>query len=377
MNEGGVMNELVLSGWATVSPFGLGTAPFSAGVLGGDSGISTLDLEVWPGPYDRAGIVPDFDVVKMLGAKGTRTMDRATAIAVTTVGMLLDQCGPDLTAAPEDVGLVLGTSCGSVRSTLLFTRDALTGERPYHVDPARFPNTVMNFAAGQSAIRFGLKGPNTTVAGGGLTGLLALSYAARLYRAGHCQAVLCGAVEEYSEQRGWLEWHSRPDHRALVPLGEGCVMFLLEPRGSATGADRPVLGVLRGCRFVAFTRSDDARPALARCIGAALHDAGCSPADVRIVAPSDADGRLGVYESAAIRDVLGSPAAYVTHSKPLLGDTSAASAGFQLAAALVVAADQPDTTNHLALATSIDADGRAGCALVELAGGRPAATQRG
>ncbi|GAA3299015.1 hypothetical protein GCM10020295_36110 [Streptomyces cinereospinus] len=109
-------------------------------------------------------------------------MDRVTALAVTAVGGLVEAVAEELAARPEQTALVLGTGSGSVQSIMDFTRDSLSGERPYHVEPARFPNTVMNRAAGQSAIWHRIKGPNTTVAGGSLTGLLALNYALRLHQ---------------------------------------------------------------------------------------------------------------------------------------------------------------------------------------------------
>src|SRR5207248_2320963 len=60
------------------------------------------------------------------------------------------------------VGVVLGTTVGSLRSMSDYTRETLIEERPYLVSPALFPNTVMNCAAGQSAIRHGLAGINAT-----------------------------------------------------------------------------------------------------------------------------------------------------------------------------------------------------------------------
>lgn len=207
-------DTLVVSGWSVASPYGLGAQAFAEGVRGLRDAVRAGDEEADLGPYERAGRIPDFDVRAVLGRKGTRAMDRATGLAVATAGMLLEQAGAGLAEeVPEAVGMVLGTGHGSVQSIMDFTRDSLTGEKPFHVDPALFPNTVMNRAAGQSAIWHTLRGPNTTVSGGALTGLLALSYAARLLRRRHCEAVLCGAVEEFSRERAWLEYRARSGGR--------------------------------------------------------------------------------------------------------------------------------------------------------------------
>jgi 3-oxoacyl-[acyl-carrier-protein] synthase II len=369
-----VTNDLVVSGWSAVSPYGMGAPAFAAGLLAGDDGVSKLDPAVWPGPYEYAGIVPDFDIQAVLGTKGTRSMDRITGLAVTTVRLLFDEFGPELAGAPEDVGLVLGTGSGSVQSIMDFTRDSVTGEKPFHVDPARFPNTVMNCAAGQSAIRYRLKGPNTTVSGGALTGLLALSYASRLHRRGRGQVFLCGAVEEYSTQRGWLEWHaaggagqtdvaSAGGHGAP---GEGCALLLLESSASAAENGRRPLAAVLGSAFAAFPTPDRARSALAGCVSRVLADAGSAPQDVRLVVAADASGGLGEAESGALDDALGAVRPDRLSCRSRIGDTAAASSAFQLAAVLAAADQRPELAGGLALVTSVDPEGTAGCALLRL-----------
>ncbi|WP_422770162.1 beta-ketoacyl synthase N-terminal-like domain-containing protein [Plantactinospora sp. WMMC1484] len=368
-------DELVLSGWSTASAFGLGADRFTAGLRAGTGAVTLLDRAAWPGPYDRAGLIPGFDVAGVLGKKGTRSMDRATGIAIATVGMLLDAYGRERLGEPERLGLVLGTGSGSVQSIMDFTRESLTGAKPFHVDPARFPNTVMNRAAGQSAIWYGLKGPNTTIAGGALTGLLALNYAARLHRCGHGEPILCGAVEEYSVQRGWLEWHARsgPGAEPVVelagPLGEGCAIFLLESRANALRQQRRPLAAVRGSRFAAFTDLAAIRTALARCVDEVLAAAGLRAADVTVLAASDSGGELGAQEEAALVDVLGPVRPARVRCRALLGDTSAASSAFQLAAALAELAG-PATVrpDGVALVTGVDRDGQVGCTLLGSAG---------
>jgi 3-oxoacyl-[acyl-carrier-protein] synthase II len=231
-----------------------------------------------------------------------------------------------------------------------FTKDGLTGVKPYHVDPALFPNTVMNRAAGQSAIWHKIKGPNTTIAGGALTGLLAMSYATRLLRGGHCDRVLVGAAEEYSTQRAWLEW--RGSEGTGAPLGEGGAVFLLERESSAVAAGREVLARPLATRFRGFFSSDEAAGALAQCVRSALDQAGVSPAEVALVST---DG----VEEAAVGSVLGHTPAWV-RCTPLVGDTSAASASFQLAAA--VGSGQ----SGKALVTAVERDGTVGCTVLDL-----------
>lgn len=354
------MDDLVVSGWSAMSPFGLGAEPFAAGLRAGRPVLRDLDQATWPGPFDQAGLIPGFDLAAVLG-KGTRAMDRATGIAVATVGSLVGRTGPGLSDRPQGTGLVLGTTSGSVQSIMDFTVESLVGEKPFYVDPARFPNTVMNRAAGQSAIWYQLKGPNTTIAGGALTGLLALNYAARLHRQRRAEVLLVGAVEEFSVHRAWLEWHSQ-DVTDREPLGEGGAVFVLEHGDNARRHGRTPLVTLLGSRFLAFHEVDDVAPALSRCVTELLHQAGAATADVALVAAAEPPGALGAQEAKALAAV----GADRVGCRQLIGDTAAASAAFQLAAVISTAAGRADLAGRLALVTSVDANGMVGATLLRI-----------
>ncbi|MFF4570671.1 beta-ketoacyl synthase N-terminal-like domain-containing protein [Streptomyces sp. NPDC001410] len=354
--------ELVISGWAVSSPYGLGRAAFAEGLASGRRAIAPLDGADWPVPYEEAGLIPGFDIKAVLGRKGTRSMDRVTGIAAATVGMLLAEYGAGLAADPESTGLVLGTS-GSVQSIMDFTRDALTGDKPYLVDPARFPNTVMNCPTGQSAIRHTLKGPNVTVSGGAATALLSLQYASRLLRGGHGRALLAGAAEEFSVQRARLERVADHGGGAPQPLGEGAALFLLQDAADARESGRPVLATVLGSRFRAFQDTARAGTALERCVADVLAAAGAAPDDVELIAPGTPPGLLGKQEESALDGLTGNRLPV----RSLVGDAGAASAAFQLAAVLAEAETDPSLVDRLTLVTAVDRDGTAGAVLLRLA----------
>ncbi|GIJ75559.1 beta-ketoacyl synthase N-terminal-like domain-containing protein [Virgisporangium ochraceum] len=343
----------VISAWAAVSPFGIGRDAFVDGLAAGVGTATAVDTDVWPVPDTRACLVPAFDIVEQLGRKGTRSMDRVTGLAVTTVGQLVD--GPG-----DGVALVLGTTTGSAQSIMDFTRDSLVAEKPFFVDPARFPNTVMNSATGRCAIRFGLTGPNTTVAGGRVSGLHALTYARRLLDSGRADTVLCGAVEEYSTERSWLEWHSRGPDEPDTVLGEGGVVVRLERPGPVP---RPALAQILAVRCGVVV-GDDVRPALHRCVRGALMAAGVSATDVWAALPGGAAG--SDHEAEVLAGFLPDAATVLPGVTSLIGDTSAAAATFQLAVALALARDTPDAAGRVVLLTSTDRSGGVGCAVLRL-----------
>jgi 3-oxoacyl-[acyl-carrier-protein] synthase II len=313
-------------------------------------------------PLREVATVPAFEIREVLGRKNTRSMDRATGLAVATVGMLLEEqreAGHGFDG--KDVGLVLGTTTGSVQSMMDFTRDSLTQAKPFLVDPARFPNTVMNCAAGQCAIWHDLRGPNTTVAAGQATALSALNYAARLHHCGHADTVLCGAVEEFSLQRAWLECHARSGSGSVPVLGEGCAVFLVEDIQTAHRAGRPVLAELLSVNLRVY--DEDPGGGLRESIRAGLAGAGVAPEDVWAVS---SDVRDGV--SAEVLDELfgrGKPRRIGVDEA--IGDTGAASAAMQLAAVLSTAEGDVTARGRIAVVSSVDRDGVLGSAVLRLA----------
>ncbi|CDR08898.1 Beta-ketoacyl synthase [Streptomyces iranensis] len=368
------MNRPVITAWSAVSPFGIGRAAFTEGIRERRPAAAGLDDERWQAAGDRACLVPDFDLRTVLGKKGVRSMDRVTGLAVTTVARLLDDAPRNRwVATGEDAALVLGTTTGSVQSQMDFTRDSLTEEKPYLVDPARFPNAVMNCAAGQSAIWHQLKGPNTTIAGGHAAGLYALNYARRLLTFGRARTVLCGAVEEFSHARSWLERHAhRPDTEGPAQLpGEGCGLLLVEQRGPGArdDAEQPVLAEILAVEM-GIALDGGVRPALATCLRRALGRAGVRPEEIWAVSTSEAPGPSGEQERAAVAEAAeGADPVHLTQAA-LIGDTGAAAAAFQIAGVLVHAETTPEAADRVALVTSVDRDGAVGCALLRLAGPR-------
>lgn len=344
------MSRTVISAWSAVSAFGVGAAALTEGLRSGRDPVSVLDPERWPVPVDRACLVPDFDARAMLGAAGTRSMDRVSALAVLTAGELLR----GVEGVGEDTGLVLGVNNGSAQSILELTRDSLVKARPEFVKPAQFPNTLMNSASAQCAIWYRLRGPNVTVAAGRASGLVALNHARRMQQAGRVGAVLCGAAEEYSVTRAWLEHHAGPD-RAPV-LGEGCAMLLLEPGGPGQAE---VLGVA----FGVYRSPGDAGATLVRCVRRVLAKAGESPDNVWAVARADDPALASTDIDGAVKVALDGHEPLRVPVAELAGDTHAASAAFGIAAVLALA---EGVAGRTALVTAVDRDGTVGCALLRL-----------
>jgi 3-oxoacyl-[acyl-carrier-protein] synthase II len=350
----------VISLWSAVSPYGIGRSAFLDGIQAGADPAVPLDQDRWHAAEDRACLVPGFEIRDVLGKKGTRSMDRVSALAVTASGELLRQAPVD--GGGDDIGLVLGTTTGSVQSMMDFTRTSLTAEQPFYVDPAVIPNIVLNCAAGQCAIWHQLRGPNTTVAGGRGAGLLALGYSTRLLASGRASKVLCGAAEEFSGARSWLDRHTRGADAGDVVLGEGSAMLLVEP---GDRRERPPMAQILAVESMVYLNGD-VTATLTACVQRALRNAHVKAPEVWAALPGDLPGPAGQQERAVHNNMFGSAALARVPGVGRLGDTSAATAAFQLVSLLAVAERTPGAAGHAAVVTTVDRDGTIVCAVLRL-----------
>jgi 3-oxoacyl-[acyl-carrier-protein] synthase II len=366
---------VVVTGWSAVSSAGLGVEALAgrvAGVVGGGVGAGLPSAPVDPGT-DVAALYPeplpsahghaltDFDVRALLGRKGTGSFDRVTALAVTCCREAMREAGivVDDTTRTR-VGVALGTSLGSFKSTSDFTGETLVQEKPYLVNPLLFPNTVMNCAAGQVAIRFGLRGVNATIAGGELAFLNALRYAGNVIERGYADVMLTGAVEEYSPHRAWASHLTGAT--TTVAAGEGAGMFLLAGPKAPEWAGR----CRRAARILAVATGygpgggEQAERALSGCVTRALGRARVDPAEVATVFTGEVDDAdCREYGPAAL--ALGHRPRRVM-VKRLLGECDAASGA--LALAVLLAADREGVGGGLSLITGRGPDGAVGAAVV-------------
>ncbi|WP_330330480.1 3-oxoacyl-ACP synthase [Streptomyces sp. NBC_00536] len=361
-----VAPRAVITGWSAVSPYGIGAEALAEGLRTSRSTVAPVDTARWKVPGSRAHLVP-FETREVLGKKGTRSMDRVTGLAVAAVGSLLERPGAVREAETgERAALVLATTTGSAASMMDFTRSSLVGDRPYDVDPAVMPNAVMNCAAGQCAIWYGIKGPNTTLAGGRAASLLSLNYATRLLGSGRADSVLLAAAEEYSAARYWLERHSRGAEAPGVALGEGAAVLLVQP-ADGVAPEHPVLAEILAVRTRVATGAQ-VRPALEACVRSALEAAGVRPREVWAAGAGDAPGRLGHLEREVLTEVCGPEALDRVPAVSRIGDVSAASGAFQIAMLLATAEADAESAGQVAVVTSADRDGSLACAVLRLGG---------
>ncbi len=376
--------SLAITGWSVLCSAGIGVDAFT-GLLDahGDGASRAPDVR---GLYEdalpaaTAHAFVDLNVRATLGRKNTTSLDRRTVLALIACRDALGDGGVRVDDETRHrIGVTLGTTWGSLKAMSDYTKESLLEDRPYLVEPARFPNTVMNCAAGQAAIWFGLKGVNATIAGGHLAFLNVIDYTANLLRCGYADTILAGAVEEFTPHNAWANDLTRGNGTAGASgsngsngsglAGEAAAVFVIERADEARAAgrriDADVLSVATG-----FAPGGAAggrlRTSLAGCLRRALARAGVAPEAISVIVSSDASGdaRESV-EAGAVADVFGNAAPVRLAPRAIVGDCQAAMGAMQVASLLAWHRGRPARDGAVSLITGWTDDGGVGAAVVK------------
>lgn len=342
--------RVVVTGIGLVTPFGDSFASFADALLAGRTAFAPVTaFDTSRAACPLAAEVADFHPERHLAGGNHRQLDRNDQLATSAAGLALADAGWERNG--REAGLALGTMFGSLRTIAEFDRRALTAG-PLYAKPLDFANSVINAAAGQTAIWHGLTGVNATVTGGPAAGLAALAYATDLVRWGRAEAVLAGGSDELNfETLLGFERSGRMSREAPRPfaagrdgflLGEGAVLLMLEEHESARARGAKILAEVVGQANAFDPRrgADEASAvdAAARAIEVALSEAGIEPAAVDAVSAGANGSPAGDRaEALALWRVFGERSAHlpVTAVKAMLGEALGASGAYQTAALLV------------------------------------------
>lgn len=366
--------RIVITGLGILAANGIGKEEFWTALKEGRSGVGPVSLFGTSNLRSKlGGQIPDFNAEAIFGPKGLRNLDRSTKLALCASKMALDDAGikhPLGEDATDDFGVSLGSTMGSVWSISEFDKDALR-DGPRNVNPALFPNTVINSPASHISIAFNIQGFNCTMSTGFCSSPDAIFYAMNMISLYEYKVVLAGGVEELCEQtyKGFYKiGHlagSRTGKEELdcpfdkrrngIVLGEGCSIFVLEELEHAMGRGASIYAEVLGygtafdpaCRNIYSPKAEGAAEAMRRC----LEDAGLAADDIDYIA-AGANSTLDcdAMEALAVGKVFGKRAAKVPISAvtSMVGESFSASGAVNLAAALGAIAKGflPPTINY-------------------------------
>ena len=365
--------RVVVTGMGAVCCLGWEVPRIWEKMLRGEGGIARISNFDASG-YDVqiAGEVRDFDAIRWIDKREVRRLDRYAQFAVAAGVEAVKDSGLEM--GKEDAaraGVVLGVGIGGLweieeQEKVLFERG------PGRVSPFLVPKLMPNAAAGELAIRHGLKGPNYTVASACASATHALGDAFWVIREGRADVMLSGGSEAavtplglagfcslkaLSRRNDEPEKASRPFDRGRdgFVLGEGAGVMVLEElehakrRGAKIYAEFVGFGMTGDAYHITAPEPSGTGPA--RAMTEALADGGLDVEEVDYVNAHGTSTPLNdAMETTAIKLAFGDRARKlaISSSKSMIGHMLGASGGVELAATALALKCQvvPPTINY-------------------------------
>ena len=371
--------RVVVTGIGLISPSGLGTEETWQSILAGRSGIAPITLfDAYRYSTRFAGEVKGFDPLVWLDKKDLKKCGRLIQFALAGTSMAITASGLDIHPGnAARVGVTIGSGIGGFE-VIEREHQVLLTRGPERVSPFFIVAALVNLAAGQVAVRFGAKGPNSAVATACTTGAHAIGDAFRLIQNGYADAMICGGTEAavtplgiagfaamraLSTRNDSPEQASRPwdQQRDGFVVGEGAGILVLEELEQATRRGAPTLAELVGYGMTSdahhVTTPPENGEGVARVMTAALEDAGLRPHQVQYLNAHATSTPLGDRaETAAIEHVFGRAAGglAVSSTKSMTGHLLGAAGAVEAGLTVLALRDQvaPPTMNL----TTPDAD---------------------
>ena len=352
--------RLVITGIGVLASNGIGKDAFWKALKEGMSGIKPVTLFDTSNLRSKlAGEISDFDPKAILGQKGLRNLDRTTLLVMCASKLALDDAGIPEPISEEETdyfGVSLGSTMGSIWSISEFDKEALRNG-PRAVNPALFPNTVINSPASHISIRFNIQGFNSTISTGFCSSLDAVFYAMNMMSLYEYKVVLTGGVEELCEQtykgfhkighlagsRAGKEEVNCPfdKRRNGIVMGEGACIVVLEELEHALKRKAKIYAEVLGygtsfdpkSKNIYSPKAEGASEAITFC----LEDAGVNIKDIDYISgSSNSTLDCDVMETRAVKKVFGKSAKDVPISsiKSMIGDSFSASGAMNLCASI-------------------------------------------
>ena len=193
--------RIVVTGLGMISPLGNTVEDSWQSLVAGKSGIGKIesfDSEAFA--TQISGQVKNFDVTQYdLTTKDARKIDVFIqyALAASYQAMKdakLDTNKESKAIDPARIGVAVGSGIGGI-STIEQTCLDIDKKGPRRVSPFFIPATVVNMAAGNIAIKYGLQGPNFAIATACTTGTHNIGYGARTIAYGDADIMIVGGAE--------------------------------------------------------------------------------------------------------------------------------------------------------------------------------------
>lgn len=367
-------NRIVVTGLGVISPLGNDIASFWQAIKDGESGIGELTT-FDAGSFDSriAGEVKIFEPsLYGISLKDTKRMDRFVQFAVASTKQALLDSGIDLAKTDLNrVGVVVGSGIGGL-DIIEKEHNVFLQKGAARLSPFLIPMLIVNEAAGQIGISFGLRGPNFCVATACASGSHAIGDAFRILERGDADVMVAGGTEScivptgvggfcalkaLSTRNNEPQKASRPferDRDGFI-MAEGCGIVVLETLEHAKKRNAHIYVEMAGygssCDAYHMTAPDPDGDGAARAMTLALKDAKLNNNEVNYINAHGTSTKLNdKIETMAIKRALGNHAkkVMVSSTKSMTGHLLGAAGGVEFIVCCLSIKDSvvPPTINY-------------------------------
>lgn len=375
--------RVVITGLGIISPVGNSVSEAWTSLTQGKSGISSITrFETEALSVKIAGEVKGFDVAEYIPGKEAGRMDTFIHYGLAAGIQAFKDSGLEVTDQnSERIGVSIGSGIGGL-PMIEDTHTDLMNKGYRRISPFFVPGSIINMISGHMSIMYGLKGPNIAMVTACTTGTHSIGEAARIIEYGDADVMIAGGAEStvsplgvggFASMRALSTRNddpaaaSRPwdkDRDGFV-LGEGAGVLVLEEYEHAKKRGAKIYGEVVGYGMSADASHMTAPCAdgdgAARCMKAALRNAGMNPEDVNYVNAHGTSTPLGdVAETMAVKRALGDHAfkTVVNSTKSMTGHLLGAAGGIEAVFTALAVHHQvsPPTINLLEAGDGCDLD---------------------
>ena len=345
--------RVVITGMGAVTPIGNSVDEFWTNAKAGTVGIdeitkfSTADYKV-----KLAAELKDFDATAYMDRKEARRMDPFCQYAIAASVEAMKDSGLAVTEENADrIGVIIGSGIGGLGTIEAETKKLLE-KGPGRVSPLMIPMAIGNMAAGNVAIRHGLKGKCTSVVTACATGTHSIGDAFRTIQYGEADAMLAGGCEAAITPLGLAGFmnltalsESTDKNRASIPfdakrdgfvMGEGAGVVVLEEleHAKARGAKiyAEIVGYGASCDAFHITSPMEDGSGAAKAMVEAIKEAGIEKEEVDYInAHGTSTPYNDLFETRAIKLAFGEYASKlaINSTKSMIGHLLGAAGGVE------------------------------------------------
>ena len=308
------------------------------GIVNGRSGIGPITrLDVSAFPARIGGEVKDFSAEEYMGPKDVRKFDPFVPFGFASAVQAIRDSGFEVTETNASrIGVAIGAGIGGLSTIEENTEKWLESRTPRRISPFFIPGSIINAAAGQVSIQYGLRGPNLALVTACTTSTHSIGIAGRLIQYGDADIMVAGGAEmaftplgigSFGQAKALSLRNDEPE-RASRPWDIDRDGFVMAEGGGAVVLEEYEHARARGAQvyaeLVGFGMSGDAHHITAPpetgegarlAMVNAIRDAALDPGEIDYINAHATSTELGdIAETVAIKRALGEAARTVAVS---------------------------------------------------------------